>query len=355
MESEYMNNYIKAIRLLTSGEQPCFDISDTLYKHGCYYLLSKLNCSNEYSNLLKAQTLLNKISIKERFKSCADIFKTLNNRGIPYAVIKGAVLSNSAYNDPFCRRSGDIDLLIDRKNIDEVKRIMLDNGFVQGRIGDNGIEPFTRKELLFQTSMSHQLAPFVKETNNKLCPYINVDINLNIIWGESKTKADMAFVLEHAVDADIFNISIKKLCPEMEFISLCLHHYKDMNSIYLLYERGLKLSHFCDIYFYIKNSCISLEKLNKVCAQLNISEYIYYCVYYTDLIFCDTKLNEYKKLLYSKKADNLIDKFGLEDQERQTWNIDFFSRLFETDIRNYMENNLDKSLLKKIKINQELM
>ena len=64
-------------------------------------------------------------------------------------------------------------------------------------------------------------------------------------------------------------------------------------------------------------------------------------------------LDEYKKLLYSKKADDLIDKFGLEDHERQTWDIDFFTRLFETDIRQYMENNLDKSLLKKIKINQD--
>jgi hypothetical protein len=33
-----------------------------------------------------------------------------------------------------------------------------------------------------------------------------------------------------------------------------LHHYRDMNSIYLLYSRGLKLSLFSDIYFYLQSA-----------------------------------------------------------------------------------------------------
>ncbi len=350
-----MNENIKAIRTLANGEQPDIDIYDILYSHNCSYLISKISPKDKYTNKLKIENVLNKACIIERYKQCAELFNKFEECNIPYAVIKGAVLSVAAYNNPFIRHSGDIDLLVNRKNIDQIKKIMLELGFIQGRVTENGIEPFSRKELLFQTSMSHQIAPFVKNTNKKLCPYVNVDINLDILWGESEQNADMDFVLEKTQDTTINHITFKKLCPEMEFISLCLHHYKDMNSIYLLYERGLRLSHFCDIYFYIKNSKICLKKLNDFCHKLNVKEYVYYCLYYTNLIFSDSKLDEYQKLLYSKKAEELIDKFGLDDQERQTWNVDFFTRLFEANMSQHIENTLDKNLLNKIKINQAFM
>lgn len=350
-----MNKYIKAVRYLANGEQPSIDISEMLYKHNCTYLLSKSNSANNYNNKLKIENALNKICIKERYKICEELFDKLNQCNISYAVIKGAVLSDSAYQNPFCRHSGDIDLLVNRKNIDQIKKIMCDTGFVQGRVTENGIEPFSRKELLFQTSMSHQTAPFVKETNNKLCPYVNVDINLDILWGESGQSSDMEFVLEKVQDTTICDITLKKLCSEMELISLCLHHYKDMNSIYLLYERGLSLSHFCDIYFFVRNCNITPEILYDYCCKLNVGEYIYFCLYYTNLIFEDSKLEEYITLLHSEKADALINKFGLNEKERQTWNIDFYTRLFDIDIRDYLENSLSQALLNKIKINQMFM
>ena len=249
MELKYMNKYIEAVRDLANEKQPSFDISEILYNHGCIYLLSKIKGKNKYTDRLKAENLLNKICINERYKTCSAVFREFKENNISYAVIKGAVLSAAAYKNPFCRQSGDIDILINRRDIDKIKEIMLRNGFVQGKITENGVEPFSRKEILFQTAMSHQTAPFVKKTNNKICPYINVDLNFDIMWGESETKADMEFVLQNTMETAILGVTFNKLSPEMEFISLCLHHYKDLNSIYLLYERGLTLSHFYDIYF----------------------------------------------------------------------------------------------------------
>ncbi len=355
MGLKYMNKYIEALRDLVNGKQPSVDISEMLYNHNCTYLLSKITSSNSYNYKLKIENILNKICIVERYETCAQLFNTFNQHNIPYAVIKGAVLSNSAYLNPFCRHSGDIDLLVNRNNIDKIKEILYNAGFIQGRVTENGIEPFSRKELLFQSAMSHQTAPFVKKTNNKLCPYVNVDINLDIMWGESGQSSDMDFVLEKTESAKINDIAFKKLSAEMEFISLCLHHYKDMNSIYLLYERGLKLSHFCDIYFYIKNCNINPNILYDYCSRLNVSEYIYYCLFYVNLIFEDSELERYLSLLHSEKAHYLIDKFGLNEKERQIWNIDFYERLFDIDIRDYLENSLTEELLNKIKTNQMFM
>ena len=350
-----MNEYVKAIRTLANGQQPEIDIYDMLYNHNCSYLISKISSKDKYTNKLKIENVLNKACIIERYKQCAELFRKFEECTVPYAVIKGAVLSAAAYKDPFSRHSGDIDLLVDRKHIDQIKNIMRDLGFIQGRVTENGIEPFSRRELLFQASMSHQTAPFVKETNNKLCRYINVDMNLDILWGESEQRSDMDFILEKTQDTTITDITFKKLCPEIEFIALCLHHYKDMNSIYLLYERGLKLSHFCDIYFFVKNCNLNLEALYTYCRKLNVSEYVYYCLYYTNLIFEDFELKEYMALLHSENADALIDKFGLNERERQTWSIDFYTRLFDINMSNYLNNMLSEELLNKIKVNQTFM
>ena len=342
-------NILENLQLIVAGEQPKKDISGILINHKCDYLLDKLGINSALNKLL------NKISVNERYRTCNDIFKQLEANGISYAVIKGAALSLSVYGNPYIRNSGDIDILINRKDIDAIGQIMRENGFIQGHVINNSIVPFTRREIIFQTSSSHQTAPYIKSTENKLCPNIMVDINTDIMWGESEIKSDMELVFQETCHTVINGITFKKLCTEMEFISLCLHHYKDTNSIYLLYERGLKLGHYCDIYFFVKNCNINLETLYTYSRKLNVCEYIYYCLYYTNLIFQDAEIKPYIDLFYSEKSVALIDKFGLSDKERQTWNIDFFTRLFDINMRNYLETVLSKELLNKIKINQMLM
>ena len=252
-----MNEYIKSIRALVNGEKSDLDISKLLYKHNCFYLLSKYCESDTVTNFRSYERVLNKISIDQRLKTCQGLFKSFAENNIPYAVVKGAVLSQAAYNDPYVRRSGDIDILIRRSDADLAKKLMYEYGFIQGRVTDSGVTPFSRKELLFQCAMSHQMAPFIKESLNKLCPYVNVDINLDLMWGESDVKADINFVLGYTQTTSIGGIEFTKLTPEMEFIALCLHHYKDMNSLYLLYTKGLTLGLFCDIYHYSKTTFLS--------------------------------------------------------------------------------------------------
>lgn len=341
--------------MLVKGQEPETDVLEMLHKHNCFYLISKQKLQNQYANRIKLENTLNKFSIIQRFKSCNGLFTRLNNTNIPYAVIKGAVLSNSAYLDPFYRHSVDIDILIDKDDIETVKSILFDEGFVQGKFNGYHIQPFTRQELLFHTVKSHQTAPFIKESDNKFCPYINIDINFDIMWGESGCTTDMKYVLQKTEPTEVCNVKIKKLCPEMEFISLCLHHYKDMNSLYLLYTRGLNLDHFCDIYYYIKNCNLNANSLYNYCTKLNVCQYIYYCLYYTDVIFDDDRLKKHLAVLHTENASHLINKFGLTDEERQTWEVDFFTRLFDINLHDYLEKNLSEEKLNKIKINQTFM
>ena len=299
--------------------------------------------------------MLNKICINERYKVCQNVFEIFKSHEISYAVIKGAVLSKIIHNDIYYRKSGDIDILINRKDIDKVKNIMLNDGFIQGYVTDAGIVQFTRSELIFQSTMSHQMAPFIKKTTNPICPYVNVDINFEILWGESKVKCDMDYVLSHKQEVEICGQNITKLSTEMEFVTLCLHHYKDMNSIYLLSQGSLKLSLFDDIYNYLVNSLIDTEKLQNICNYLNVSDYVYYCVYYCNEIFNDNRLIEYLNLLKTEKSDSILNTFGLADNEIKEWKVSFFDRLYMNDLNNYFDKHLSENDLKKIKINKRFM
>lgn len=352
--SEY-DQILDSVRALADGRQPAMDISQLLYEHNCFYLLSAVSASNRYTEKLKTEAVLNQICIQERYRACRELFDTLQREKIPYAVIKGAVLSAAAYGNPYARHSGDIDLLIRRNDIDEVKQILLNQGFVQGRVTASGIQPFSRRELLFQTALSHQAAPFVKDTGHPLCHYVNADVNMDILWGESGRQSDMDFVLSHTETTDICGVSVQKLSCEMEFIALCLHHYKDMNSLYLLAQGSLKLSLFCDIYFYIKRCRPDISRLKALCGQLDVLDYVYYCVYYTEQVFNDPALSSYQIALQTETSQSILPSFGLAEDERHEWDISFSHRIFDCDISDYFQKKLSPKAWEKIHLNVEYM
>ena len=325
------------------------NMKELLILHNCTYLSQSI-----YPSLQdKLLDVTSAIAVKERYNHAKPLFEALQY--LPYAVIKGAVLSNQIYGSPSIRISGDLDILLHRHDLDYAKQVLLDSGFVQGRVVNNEIIPFTRKELIFQASQSHQTAPFVKATGNKLCPYINYDLNTSVFWGEYEHECDMNLVLSETQNASIYGIPIKKLSPEMEFISLCLHHYKDMNSIYLLAIGSLKLSLFCDIYYYLKNVSLNTDKLFYLSNKLNAVPYIYYCLWYTNQLFDAAFLASTISKFESPEGISLLSSFGLTNNERHEWNIDFLYRLFSPSFRVDFYSTLSEKERKKIEMNHMLM
>ena len=342
-----VDQILDAVRACAQGQEPSIDISILLRDHKCYGMIIPKDDAKG-----QMERIVNLVAIKARYRSCESFFK---NATFPYAVIKGAVLSSVMYNDPTLRVSGDIDILIRRQDADEAKRLMRSLGFIQGRITDRGIEPFSRQEILYQTSTSHQMAPFVRETGNPFCPYINVDINTDILWGECEYRADMDEVLSQKEKYTLFNIDFYKLTSEMEFIALCLHHYKDMNSIYLLAKGGLNLGLFCDIYFYLRNLRPSIEKIRTLSQKLNVVRYIYVCLVHTVEIFADPILCPYIEALEDERDASLLNSFGLNDKERKQWDITLAERLFHANLLQYIHPFLTDADIKKICINYKNM
>lgn len=339
---------ISQLRKLINGEIDDIREDDSfralLLAHGCIFLANKLTPNKQ--QFIDALSIL---EVRERIKHVSPLLNLLQN--VPYAMIKGPVLSKRIYGSPFLRRSGDLDLLLRRQDLDEAKRILLQCGFVQGRVVDEQIVPFTRQELVYQNLQSHQTAPFVKATGNPLCPFVNLDLNTSVFWGEYHSAGDADFVLKYTEEDTLLDIPVKRLTPEMEFLALCLHHYKDMNSIFLLAVKGLRLGLFSDLFYYLKNAPLNLDKLLTLSEQLHAGPYVYYCLWHTDQLFDAALLKPYVQMFSSEEGNVLLDTYGLCDAERHSWNIDFPERIFSPSFREKFYDALNEQERSKIQTN----
>lgn len=203
---------MEKIRALAEGSRPDSETALVLYERRCLPLLSPSEIPKGKAEECRARSVLNRVCLRERYAACRGVFEALEAGGIPYAVIKGAVLSEAAYGDVFARRSGDVDILLRRKDLGAVKELLLERGFQQGYVSPEGVKPYSRESLIFQSAMTHQAPAFIKAGGNPLCPYVNLDVNLDIFWGESGRRADMEYVLsqweENTLDrcrSNIFN------------------------------------------------------------------------------------------------------------------------------------------------------
>lgn len=345
-------NVLEEIRLLINSPGICTDsVFDLLYKHKCLYLLSRVTNNSERCSVYLAT---NQMIQEFRYNNCKKIFDHLNN-SMPYAVIKGAALSNSIYGKPFYRLSGDIDILVSRENTNKIAEILAENGFQQGRVVNEEITPSSREDIIYHRLNTHQMASFQKETDFLLSPFVAVDVNFDVTWGEEKKKINLEDFLIHTESTSIYNVTVKKLSPIYEFISMCMHHYKDMNSIYLLYRNGFRLYEFSDIYFYLIRENIDPNSLKEAGRQFDVIQYIYYCIYYTNELFPDHRLKRYLDILCSPKGMDLLNCFGLSEEERHIWQIPFLDRVFATNFKEQFLKHLTDKDLKKIKANTKYM
>lgn len=281
---------------------------------------------------------------KLRYIECTELFKRLEK--IKYAVVKGEPLSLAAYGEVGRRPSNDIDILVPKTEIKKVEEILIECGFESSK-------KQTRENRVFCLTQSHQIMPYVKHT-----PIINaiVDVNFDVFWGEYKgMPINMEAFLSDTINVNIYNNSVKTLKPEKLFIQLCLHHYKELNSIFLLFDHNFyRNSSFLDVYLLIKKnfSFNNVEDICSYCQKLEIAPYVYFVVYYTNRLFENEVLKALVERLKCQEGVDLLEHFGL-DGERRKWHIDFETRMSMGSLHEYLAKILTKNDLKKIYINQK--
>ena len=202
---------------------------------------------------------------KERYKYLYDLIKDFS---FNHAVIKGDVLSMQAYNKCNQRYYTDIDILLSIDDLPKAQKGLLSHGYK--------CMCHNRTDRILIISSSHQLPSYSLDLPSPWQPLI-VDINHDIFWGEYEgRRIDMKTFLEDTTDMIVQDVSIKVLTPIKAMIQLVLHHYKDMNSIYLLSKcNSINNRMFADLYNLLMNNLntITLENLYNTSLKYNVILY----------------------------------------------------------------------------------
>ena len=339
-------------RIILSEEEKEY-LGDIFRKQGCCHLLSKVGINNEKEKEKNIKTT------KTSYQIAKNVFEELEKNKIAYAVMKGAPLSKMAYGNMGYRKSRDIDLLCSDKDVRKVENIMFSLGYKQGKIDSNKFCPLDRKSILFYGFNTHQTAPIILETGRDDVPFVEFDLNKSIIWSESNNKIDVEEYLNHTIDLEVFSgIKVRTLSPLYSFIAMCLHHYKDMNSIYLLYrKKRISLRRFYDILYYLKENpdeC-SPEQLFIVANKYNVLKYCYYCIYYCYELFHCEFLVPYLQILFSPEAERLTRVYGLNELKQHEWNVELSDRIFNHNLDQMISSEVTEEEMKTVKANMEYM
>lgn len=286
--------------------------------------------------------------IHSKLRNKLSYSKLPNIFGFACAIIKGEALSVLAYKEPGNRICTDVDILIPRNRFEDAKKILLFNGFKSIAI--------SRFDEIVMLATSHQAPAFCREI-----PPIgiaNIDLNFDILWGEYEGKRiDIEEFLSDTIEMEIYGVKVKTLPPLKAMIQLILHHYKDMNSLFLLATRkSIRYDMFKDVYYLLKNNldAIPLDKLYAMSAEYEIIPYVFYILYYTGQVFDDDLLKQYIEAFRTPEGEALLNCYGLCEKERREWKCDFKTRLDSDNLYDLIKEDLTERDKEKIAINKRV-
>lgn len=233
------------------------------------------------------------------------VSKMFCNANFEYAFLKGAFLIPSIYEKGL-RQSGDIDILIEERNIDKCQKILVDNGFVQGNLKNGEIQAATRTEIIMSRMNYGETIPFYKKTQDN---YIVIDINFSLDYKPAEDNMIIREMLKKTIDVPLNDTFLKTLCLSDFIIHLCMHLYKEAATYdWVLRRSDLNLYKFSDInvIFHEKvTKAIYGEIIEKI-HEYGVEKECYYALFYTAEIYNNlTDILEYSILLEKIKPDNL--------------------------------------------------
>lgn len=294
---------------------------------------------------MNVQSVLDRAARKVKYQYLINLLN--QNADFPYAVIKGEVLSVMAYGAAGKRNSGDIDVLVDRKDLKALEMILKEDGFESADL--------TRQEKIVARAFSHQIEPYHKQLP---LGTLEVDINYELIWGEWQgKKPSVKEILDRREFVDVFGVQVPCLAVEDAFIQMCLHHYKDMNVLFhLTLHNPISRRLFDDVagFWKLQSKKMDLSKLREWMEEYSLTPFFYYIAYYTDRV-CDVpELAAWAKELESPEGMALLDTFGLAEGERKKWPIPFEKRLENEHLPELVRSLLTEKELEKAEQNHKI-
>ena len=248
----------------------------------------------------------------EQQKNVSIISDELNKNNIKHVFLKGTIL-NSILFEYGTRASNDIDILINKKDINKVRSILNNIGFIQGKYDykNNKIIEYSNDEINNFENNIGETAPFVKISNNPAIKTIDVDVNFSLDWKPEYNEETINNFLDKRilVNNKETGSKIYSLSNEYNFIELCMHFYKDAALIDLVKKRKvIDLYKIIDIYYFIMKYFeeINLEEVCSIIKNNNIDNEIFFTLKYINTLFVDSYTDKIKQLIENLDYDENI-------------------------------------------------
>ena len=310
-------------------------------------------------NIEKRLRINNRISVA-RVKEMISICQFLNNNGIEYAVVKGPVLSQIIYDNPYNRSYGDIDIVLlnFEKDCLKVMTYLSENDYVQD-LGWGNRCRINTQEIVLGERIDHHEIRCVKGVNNMYS--VEIKNTLSCI--------PRTVIGEFCNYNKIYNIDggdINSFDLNHTFISLCSNTFMNSESRNTVYYNNKYLRHYCDLFFFIKkySNTIDIENLCEFIIHYKLSlrtmrvlNNLLSLITYNKTIFNDNlKENEWINRIIKELArhndivfENVDDVFldnNPSKNEIVNWNMSFVERVFLNcrdvnilDYKKYIINN----------------
>lgn len=172
-----------------------------------------------------------------REQAWTELLNALQTAGISILVLKGAALAYTVYPDPVLRSTGDIDLLLNPRDLPGASAILKGLGFEPEPEPQQRINPFN-------TGWTGELS-FVRKHQGMT---IAVDLHWQLFaieWLRHITKVDVEALWEHAIPFSIGQVTAHTLACEDMLFHVCLHislhgftHFRGYVDIVQLLEYG---------------------------------------------------------------------------------------------------------------------
>lgn len=285
------------------------------------------------ANIAKAEFCKNNIGY---------LCEVMESADFPFALLKGAYLITNIY-ETGDRTSNDVDILINEKNVGKCKKILNNNGFIQGWVEDGQFIEASRNDIVMAKMNFGETTPFIKKTENG---FVNVDVNFSLGYKPMEDDSIITEMLERTVIYPYRSTNLVTLEDKDFIIHLCLHLYKEATTSEWVFRRkDLNLYKFNDIYVLLaKNGSIEMYKeLTERIIHYGTKKECYFALCRTRDIY--TKLGEmegYNEMLdkirpanleYLRQIINPVEKVIYE------YNMDFLDWLASEDRKTWLLNS----------------
>ena len=263
--------------------------------------------------LVKEEALLIHQKNKLRNEEAAIFLNQFKAQNIPVALLKGVAFGEIVYQNPAYKRMSDIDLLVNKKDIDAIYSIY--DGLGYFCIGER-----TTSSTKYANQIGHLSPPFVSKNLNCV-----IGTQWSIKTPLSPYKINQMEIWNRVQAATFMNIGLQVLSPEDNLHHLCLH-------------LGFFKISVCDLMdFYnllrVKRDVFNWELFYQIVEESNTHTIVYFGL----------KLSQYVHQLpevddFIERIDGRVSLYYKNAIKRKTQNMDVFLKIQSDHIQSVERN-----------------